>query len=271
MPRQPRFQRSSNIDIYRGRARLTNAHALSGRGKNRQHTEFVNQNILKHLRLTSTSHVMDVGCGSGDLLVSIADAIGQGTGIVPTAEERDRLREEIREGKLSFAVGLSSTLPAKDNSVDVLIINGVILLLDSLHQAEETLAETARVVRPGGEVWLGELACRGFAQERRTYTGSSMYGYLMNAWQMQGLRGCISAVRDLFKAYTTGQPIQLRSPALITPRDWVVDTAAKYGLRLLHEEEHVGLDAAGNPQPSSYRRNFKLRKEALAEASDVHI
>jgi ubiquinone/menaquinone biosynthesis C-methylase UbiE len=108
--------------------------------------------------------VLDIGCGGGMDLLLAARRVGPsghaiGVDMTPAMQERARAAAlaagldnvEIRSGD-------AQNLPADDDSVDVIISNGVInLTTDKL----ESLGEALRVLRPGGRLQLADIVVAG--------------------------------------------------------------------------------------------------------------
>jgi arsenite methyltransferase len=106
--------------------------------------------------------VLDVGCGSGtDLLIAARQAGPSGRAIgVDFSEEMAKTAEEAaRKAKLRYVTvrrGEATALPVEDESVDVVIANGVVnhLCPDKL----AVMREVARVLRPGGRLLMGDMS-----------------------------------------------------------------------------------------------------------------
>jgi SAM-dependent methyltransferase len=114
--------------------------------------------VLALAELTSGETVVEVGCGTGPLLRELARAVapgGRAIGIEPqpvlAAAARERARVEVIE-----AVG--KQLPLESGTADVALAQTVLIHLP-IETARGTLAEMARVVRPGGRVLALEQDC----------------------------------------------------------------------------------------------------------------
>jgi ubiquinone/menaquinone biosynthesis C-methylase UbiE len=109
------------------------------------------------LQLTSGSRVLDVGCGTGDLLRLLARLVAPGAarGIDLSAELITLARERTSEDEtnLSFTVGDAYVLPVADSSFDCVVANQVLLHLDEPWRA---VSEMRRVLGPGGRLSIGE-------------------------------------------------------------------------------------------------------------------
>ncbi|MDR7300090.1 methyltransferase domain-containing protein [Haloactinomyces albus] len=117
-------------------------------------------NHLRHTDLPPGSAVLDLGCGGGIDTILAAQRIGPTGRVVAldflpemlartagAAAEADLDNIEPLEGELE-------AIPLPDDSVDVIISNGVINL--SVRKAR-VMAECARVLRPGGQLCVSDL------------------------------------------------------------------------------------------------------------------
>ena len=106
------------------------------------------------------SIVIDAGSGSGfDSLIAakLVGIKGRIYGIDMTREMLDKARSGAKKmgiQNVEFLNGLVDNLPLPDNSADVLISNGVLNL--SLNKTE-TLKEWNRVLKPGGDLYIGDI------------------------------------------------------------------------------------------------------------------
>ncbi|MFB3918377.1 MAG: methyltransferase domain-containing protein [Terriglobales bacterium] len=110
--------------------------------------------------LKSGETVLDIGCGAGmDLLLAARHVgpSGKALGVDMTPEMRERARSaaaEIGFQHVEVIEGDATALPLPDNSVDVVISNGVLNLVP---EKEKAFAEIVRVLRPGGRVQLADI------------------------------------------------------------------------------------------------------------------
>ena len=117
-------------------------------------------NPVRHANLRPGEDVLDLGCGAGIDTLLAARAVGStGTaiGVDMTPEMVARARANAAAASLSnveIRQGLIEELPLSDESVDVVISNGVLNL--SMRKSR-VLAETMRVLRPGGRVVISDL------------------------------------------------------------------------------------------------------------------
>lgn len=101
--------------------------------------------------------VLDVGCGSGDLLVALARAV---PGVEPTGVDPDGIalgraaRKAAAAGiGLTLIRGYADALPVPDASMDHLVSSLAIHHLDA-DSRTAFAAEARRVLRPGGKVTI---------------------------------------------------------------------------------------------------------------------
>jgi arsenite methyltransferase len=110
--------------------------------------------------LADGARVVDIGSGAGtDLLLAArhVGSSGHAIGVDMTAEMRDRARAGARECGLTHIEvleGDATSLPLDDQSVDVVISNGVLNLVP---EKDRAFSEIARVLRPGGRLQIADI------------------------------------------------------------------------------------------------------------------
>lgn len=117
-------------------------------------------NHLRHARVAPGDTVLDLGCGSGIDSILAAKRTGP-TGRVlaldflPEMIERTAsAAEQARVDNIEPIVGEMEAIPLPDESVDVVVSNGVVNLSP---RKARVLAECARVLRRGGEFCVADL------------------------------------------------------------------------------------------------------------------
>ena len=104
--------------------------------------------------------VLDLGCGAGtDLLIAaqMAGPSGRAIGIDMTPAMVERARASAAEmglDNVEVHEGLIESLPVDDESVDIVISNGVI---DLVPDKAAVFAEIDRVLRPGGRLQVADV------------------------------------------------------------------------------------------------------------------
>ena len=101
-------------------------------------------------RVTSASRVLEVGSGTGNYAIAVAEATGaRCVGVEPSDEMR--AVAESRSAAVEFVAGKAEKLPFAGSSFDVVYFVQVLHHLDDVGAA---LAEAARVLAPGGVLGL---------------------------------------------------------------------------------------------------------------------
>jgi arsenite methyltransferase len=111
-------------------------------------------------RIETGVTVLDLGCGAGTDLLIAAQMVGPGgraIGVDMTSAMLARARasaDEMGLRNVELHEGLIEALPIEDESVDIVISNGVI---DLVPDKDAAFAEIDRVLRPGGRLQLADI------------------------------------------------------------------------------------------------------------------
>jgi arsenite methyltransferase len=117
-------------------------------------------NPLSAGRLPSGATLVDVGCGAGFDTLLAARQVGP-TGRVIAVDMTEAMRDKTQAGAAALGLtnvetrdGFAEDLPVDDNSVDVIISNGVVNLCPD---KMSVLKEMARVLKPGGYLQIADI------------------------------------------------------------------------------------------------------------------
>lgn len=118
---------------------------------------------LRRLPLQGTERVLDVGCGTGELLARLAAKYPAArlAGLDPVPEMLEVARQKLRPG-VELRVGWANELPWPEESFDVVVSCN---MFHYITHPLEALGEMDRVLRPGGRIvitdWCDDyVACR---------------------------------------------------------------------------------------------------------------
>ncbi|WP_230207997.1 class I SAM-dependent methyltransferase [Microlunatus sp. Gsoil 973] len=113
--------------------------------------------LIKYAQIEAGQKVLDVGCGSGDLLLALAAAVpgAELTGLDPDGVALGRAARKAAAAGAGVTLirGYADELPLEDASLDHVVSTLAIHHLDAESQARFA-AEARRVLSPGGKVTI---------------------------------------------------------------------------------------------------------------------
>ena len=115
--------------------------------------------LLRLFTLKSGDRLLDVGCGSGDLL---AMAASREPGAILVGIDPDEDALELASHKIPGTIhaaelhqGVAEQLPFDDESFDIVCVTRLLVSLDARSRAD-ALRESWRVLRPGGRLLVAD-------------------------------------------------------------------------------------------------------------------
>lgn len=134
--------------------------------------ERLREEILSHAELASNDRVLDVGAGTGLLALAIAPYVSHVTAVDNSPAVCRLLEAKARDiaiTNLTVVVADARNLPLPSSSIDLALSNYCLHHLDDADKLV-ALRELARVLRPGGQLVIGDMMFNvGFrtARDRR--------------------------------------------------------------------------------------------------------
>ncbi|HEY8549434.1 MAG TPA: class I SAM-dependent methyltransferase [Vicinamibacterales bacterium] len=123
--------------------------------------EEARQTLIDHAALQPGHRVLDVGCGTGSLLMQIASAHPQVqlTGLDPDPKALARAQRKADKAGIAVQLdrGYSDALPYPDRSFDRVLSSFMFHHLLGRDQKLHTMREIARVLAPGGRLLLLDM------------------------------------------------------------------------------------------------------------------
>ena len=112
--------------------------------------------LIEPLTLNESTKVLDAGCGCGSFAKVIATrGVTELTGVDYVQESVDVAKEHLPSYHF-FCNSVDAMTDVESNSYDTVTCNGVLLYLDN-NSAEKALSEIYRVLKTGGEAFIGGI------------------------------------------------------------------------------------------------------------------
>jgi SAM-dependent methyltransferase len=219
--------------------------------------------------------ILDAGCGGGGMPLSLAEEVDQVVGIDPAERFQDaggRLGRERQMRNLHFALADGMALPFTSGSFDLVLSHAVI---EHVSDALRYLCECARVLAPGGHVYLSTSPYLSFAGAHLPRLKIPIPLHLIF-----GRRVAFATFRVLARhaAWSLKEPANENSFIKAARRGEIKhddllekvrvarlrSLIAQAGLRVVREELHVTATVRKLPAPvARWVRNSTLTQDAL--------
>ncbi|MFV0601965.1 MAG: class I SAM-dependent methyltransferase [Brachymonas sp.] len=137
--------------------------ALANRWDSKQNLPVLHERLvhgLHHIGVKALEHVVDVGCGTGNLtyaLLSVLDASGRITAVDISAAMVAQAQAKIDDPRVSWHITDALHLPCEDASVDRVICFQVWPHFDDPAAVAQ---ECVRALKPGGQLHIWHLDSR---------------------------------------------------------------------------------------------------------------
>jgi SAM-dependent methyltransferase len=257
------------IDAYRAKARASDINELSGRPGRPDLTDHIGRAILDALPPAPVEVLVDVGCGQASLLQEAVrrGRIRRGLGILPTDEEVTRVREHLRQaagldpGAIAIHRGTAAATGLPAEGADLVVCNGVLVLLCGPDEIRQALAELHRIARPGALLYLGEVPDAD--EMAGKHYGDSIVRWLAWVWRTQGWRRCLMQARVVITAALGSEPFVIAPKRVFFEApEAFLERLRGHGFEPVHHARHADIEPDGRPRPSPTRWNYLVRKPA---------
>ncbi|WP_320784008.1 methyltransferase domain-containing protein [Streptomyces sp. CRN 30] len=194
----------------------------------------VKEELDRMLRVTAGSHVLDVGCGTGNDVRAIAERVGPTGRVVGLDSSAEQIERAVPAAPgaapTEFLHGQADALPFADATFDAARAERVI---EHVPDPAAAVAEMVRVVKPGGQILITDpdhgLWAPDLSDHRLTRTVMNWWSdHVPNPWAARRLRGLLTAA-GAADVTVRLQPVVLTSLAAAHSLTWIGKAAAVAG------------------------------------------
>lgn len=160
-------------------------------------------------------HVLDIGCGSGDVTRLAAELVGPSGSILGIDTDADSVRsatqrsEHLGVKNVAFEVGEAAS-SAEPGAFDALVARFLLM-----HQSSpaETLAAAARAVRPGGAIVVLESHMAALLDAQHSFPRSETYDEVVR-WKCRVVAAAGADIESGLGLFRTFQSAELPVPEM---------------------------------------------------------
>lgn len=220
----------------------------------REHGEVINA-----LLDVAGKRVLDIGCGNGHIARLITKLGGRVTGIDPGEKQLERARDAAPAGDETYVDGVAEDLPFDDGSVDIVVF------FNSLHHITvenmaSGLAEAARVLKPGGTVFITEPLARGqlFEMQKPYNDETEVRARALAAIRDAGAHGLRQAGESFYTRNTVHESFEA-----LRDMTTAVNPARRAKIDAMESELRANFDRLGDKRPDGYHFAQEIRVNLL--------
>jgi SAM-dependent methyltransferase len=203
------------VEFYRAKASAKDVNELSGRGGRPDLLKFEISQIVSKIPVKANTVLVDIGCGEASLLLNAADNglnsyEGRLIGILPTVEEVSRVRNHLLNNSnnskhlISIEIGLAEKTNLPDNFADMVVCNGVLLILQDKSVVKAALEEIRRITKKNALIYLGEMPDTDESAGKNY--GNSITRWLIWVLRNQGFQSFWTRLKQTIPALFGSEP-----------------------------------------------------------------
>lgn len=218
------------------------AGVLETRGADTQQQR-MREDFLAEIEIPKAARVLDVGCGTGVLTRRLVrhPNVGSAVGVDIAPSLLARARELYADTDVAFEEGDATALPFPDETFDVVVLDST---LSHVPNAEQAVAEAARVVRKGGAVAMfdGNYSTTTVALEAhdplQTCVDAMMASSVTDLWLMRRLPTIVTGCDLTVTHHRSHGYVESRDPQYLL-------TVIDRGADLLYSNGRISAELAG--------------------------